>query len=166
MPGRQGRADHIELVPVDGAQRCVEAQLALVPRRWSPRGVTAGTDGRVAAGQDVGSRYAAVSRDHNPIHLHRLTARAFEFPKAIAHGMYTKARRLAALDPRLPEAYTVDVRFGRPVLLPATVQASVIATGKGWNITVHNPDGHPHLTGAIIPTSEAMAVSARRPSAG
>jgi len=68
---------------------------------------------------DLGRRYAAVSGDRNPIHLHPLTARAFGFPRAIAHGMWTKARCLAAL--RLPDALTADVRFKKPVLLPSTV---------------------------------------------
>ena len=36
-------------------------------------------------------------------------ARLFGFPRAIAHGMWTKARCLAALEGRLPDAYTVDV---------------------------------------------------------
>jgi acyl dehydratase len=97
---------------------------------------------------DIGRRYAAVSGDYNPIHLHRLTARAFGFPQAIAHGMYTKARCLAVLDARLPEAYTMDVRFGRPTLLPSTVHVRISSAG-GWKITVHNPDGRPHLTGSI-----------------
>jgi hypothetical protein len=68
---------------------------------------------------DVGRRYAAVSGDRNPIHLHPLSARAFGFPRAIAHGMWTKARCLAAL--RLPDALTVEVRFKKPILLPSTV---------------------------------------------
>jgi acyl dehydratase len=68
---------------------------------------------------DPGRRYAAVSGDRNPIHLHPLTARAFGFPRAIAHGMWTKARCLAAL--RLPGALTAEVRFKQPVLLPSTV---------------------------------------------
>ena len=53
---------------------------------------------------DIGRRYAAVSGDRNPIHLYPLTARAFGFPRAIAHGMWLKARTLAALEGRLPEA--------------------------------------------------------------
>jgi acyl dehydratase len=69
--------------------------------------------------EDLGRRYAAVSGDHNPIHLHALTAKAFGFPRAIAHGMWTKARCLAAL--RLPDALTADVRFKKPILLPSTV---------------------------------------------
>ncbi|MDQ3760804.1 MAG: hypothetical protein M3460_03660 [Actinomycetota bacterium] len=102
--------------------------------------------------EDVGRRYAAVSGDCNPIHLHRLIARLFGFPRAIAHGMYTMARFLAALGPRLPRAYTVDVRFGRPALLPSTVQVSLMAaTGNSWNVAVHNPDGRPHLAGTISP---------------
>jgi MaoC like domain len=68
---------------------------------------------------DLGRRYAAVSGDHNPIHLHALTARAFGFPRAIAHGMWTKARCLAAL--RLPDAFEAEVRFRKPILLPSTV---------------------------------------------
>jgi acyl dehydratase len=70
---------------------------------------------------DLGRRYASVSGDRNPIHLHALTARLFGFPAAIAHGMWTKARSLAALEGRLPRAYTVAVAFKRPILLPATV---------------------------------------------
>lgn len=36
---------------------------------------------------DLGRRYARVSGDINPIHLHALSARAFGFRRAIAHGM-------------------------------------------------------------------------------
>ena len=49
---------------------------------------------------DLGRRYASVSGDLNPIHVHPLSARLFGFPTAIAHGMWTKARCLAALEPR------------------------------------------------------------------
>jgi hypothetical protein len=68
---------------------------------------------------DLGRRYAAVSGDHNPIHLHSLSAKAFGFPRAIAHGMWTKARCLAAL--RVPDSFEVDVKFKKPILLPSTV---------------------------------------------
>jgi acyl dehydratase len=71
---------------------------------------------------DLGRRYAAVSGDRNPIHMHSLTAKPLGFPAAIAHGMWTKARALAALDARLPDAFAVDVRFRRPILLPAKVE--------------------------------------------
>jgi acyl dehydratase len=70
---------------------------------------------------DLGRRYAAVSGDRNPIHMHSLTAKAFGFPSAIAHGMWTKARCLAALEPLLPRAYEVSVEFLKPILLPSRV---------------------------------------------
>jgi MaoC like domain len=68
---------------------------------------------------DLGRRYADVSGDHNPIHLHAWSAKPFGFQRAIAHGMWTKARCLAAL--RLPEAFTAEVRFKKPILLPGKV---------------------------------------------
>jgi acyl dehydratase len=70
---------------------------------------------------DLGRRYGAVSGDLNPIHVHQLSARLFGFDSAIAHGMWTKARSLAALGPQLPGAFAVEVAFRRPLLLPATV---------------------------------------------
>ena len=70
---------------------------------------------------DLGRRYAAVSGDHNPIHLYGVTAKAFGFPRQIAHGMWSKARCLAALEGRLPDAVRVDVAFKKPILLPGRV---------------------------------------------
>ena len=70
---------------------------------------------------DLGRSYAGVSGDRNPIHLYGVTAKAFGFPRQIAHGMWSKARCLAALQPRLPDAFEVAVDFKKPVLLPATV---------------------------------------------
>ncbi len=71
---------------------------------------------------DLGRQYAAVSGDRNPIHMHALSAKLFGFPTAIAHGMWTKARCLAALGPRLDEKFTAEVAFRKPILLPATVK--------------------------------------------
>ncbi len=75
----------------------------------------------MAAARDLGRRYASVSGDVNLIHIHPLGAKLLGFPSAIAHGMWTKARCLAALEGRLPEAFTVEVSFRRPIVLPATV---------------------------------------------
>jgi acyl dehydratase len=97
---------------------------------------------------DLGRRYAAVSGDHNPIHLYGLTAKAFGFPRQIAHGMWTKARSLAALDGRLPDAVTVDVAFKKPVLLPGTVAFGSRREDDGYDFSLTRPkDGAPHLVG-------------------
>ena len=99
---------------------------------------------------DLGRRYGAVAGDVNPIHLHPLSARLFGFPKAIAHGMWTKARCLAALEPRLPEAVRVSVRFRRPILLPSTVVFLTADTEGGMAFAVRSRSGTPHLEGEIV----------------
>ena len=71
-------------------------------------------------GEDVGRRYATASGDRNPIHLHPLTARLFGFRRAIAHGMWTAARCLAAHG--TPQSALVRAEFRAPVLLPGTVE--------------------------------------------
>ncbi|MFG2043382.1 MaoC/PaaZ C-terminal domain-containing protein [Dactylosporangium sp. NPDC048998] len=99
----------------------------------------------------TGTDYARVSGDRNPIHTSRILARAFGFPATIAHGMWTKARCLAALEGRLPDAYAVEVAFKLPVLLPATVGFSATPDGAGWRFAVHDRrTGKPHLAGTIV----------------
>jgi hypothetical protein len=98
-------------------------------------------------GADTGRRYAAVSGDRNPIHLHASTARLFGFRTAIAHGMYTKARCLAALDARLPDAYEVAVDFAKPLPLPSRATFAAARTHDGWDFSVAGRA--PHLTGQL-----------------
>ena len=101
---------------------------------------------------DLGRRYAAVSGDHNPIHLYPLTAKAFGFPRQIAHGMWTKARCVAALDNRLPDAVTVRVEFKKPVFLPGTVALGSRIDDDGFAFSLSRPkDGAPHLVGRATP---------------
>ena len=101
---------------------------------------------------DLGRRYAAVSGDHNPIHLYGVTAKAFGFPRQIAHGMWSKARCLAALDGRLPDAVTVEVAFKKPVLLPGTVAFGSTKVGDGYAFALRDAKGDaPHLFGRATP---------------
>jgi acyl dehydratase len=103
-------------------------------------------------GGDLGRRYASVSGDMNPIHMHWLSAKALGFPSAIAHGMWTKARCLAALEGRLPESFSVEVTFKRPIVLPATVAFGEAALGSGTGVRFGVRDarrGTPHLDGSV-----------------
>lgn len=101
---------------------------------------------------DQGRRYAGVSGDSNPIHLHPLSARLFGFPRPIAHGMWVKARCLAALEGHLPGAFTVEVRFKLPMLLPAKAAFSTAARGEGREFAVHDArSGKPHVAGGVNP---------------
>ncbi len=98
--------------------------------------------------EDLGRRYGAVSGDRNPIHLYPLTAKAFGFPRHIAHGMWTKARCIAALENRLPDAVRVEVGFKKPVFLPGSVAFGAVQTGSGFDFALTNPKtGAPHLMG-------------------
>ncbi len=101
---------------------------------------------------DIGRQYGSVSGDRNPIHMSSLAARGFGFPKAIAHGMWSKARALASLEGRLPDAFDVDVLFKLPVLLPATVEYATRASGDDWQFAVRSRSGKPHLAGVVTPT--------------
>jgi acyl dehydratase len=97
---------------------------------------------------DLGRRYAAVSGDHNPIHLYPLTAKALGFPRQIAHGMWTMARSVAYLENRLPDAVRVDVAFKKPVLLPGSVAFGSTPVDGGYAFSLSSPkSGAPHLAG-------------------
>lgn len=115
-----------------------------------PGGPGAGATWKLGGG--LGRRYAAVSGDRNPIHMHSLTAKPLGFPRAIAHGMWTKARCLAALESRLPDGFAVDVRFRKPILLPGKVRFA--STNEGDEIDFAVLDAKrdtPHLDGHVAP---------------
>ena len=121
------------------------------PRPEVPTGAPTGL---WTLGADVGRRYAAVSGDRNPIHLSALGAKAFGFPRAIAHGMYTASRALADVGVARGEAFRWDVAFDRPVLLPGTVSVRVVAddgpTGPGFSYVGWSKD-RVHLSGRVAP---------------
>jgi hypothetical protein len=119
-----------------------------VERRLDPGALEPSATWKVPG--DIGRRYADVSGDRNPIHLHPLTARLFGFPSAIAHGMWTLARCLAAFEGRIPARHTSEAAFQAPLKIPGK---AVLATGdrKGaWDFSLERPDGdRAHVVGTI-----------------
>jgi acyl dehydratase len=98
----------------------------------------------------LGRRYASVSGDRNPIHMHSWTAKPLGFPAAIAHGMWTKARCLAALESRLPDAFAAEVRFRKPILLPGRVELASEQLDDEIAFSVRDAKRKtPHLDGRI-----------------
>ncbi len=98
----------------------------------------------------LGRDYAKVSGDYNPIHMTALSARAFGFPRAIAHGMWTLARAAAALQPpkRLASA-AISGEFKLPMLLPGDASlwtASPSPTSRELEVRDIAGD-KPHLRG-------------------
>lgn len=109
---------------------------------------------------DLGRRYAAVSGDRNPIHMHALSARLFGFPRAIAHGMWTKARCLAALEPA-PDSFGIETSFRKPILLPAEVAFCAETQEGRVRFAVRGRAGAVrHLDGLLEPLNETGGVSA------
>ncbi|MFF2844771.1 MaoC family dehydratase [Streptomyces sp. NPDC058001] len=96
---------------------------------------------------DLGRRYGAASGDRNPIHLHPLSARLFGFPRAVAHGMWTVARCLAAHSTDGPVRVRAD--FRAPVLLPATVTYG--ASGAAFDLRSGDDGGRLHVRGEARP---------------
>ncbi len=98
--------------------------------------------------ENTGRRYALVSGDFNLIHIHAVTAKAFGFKQAIAHGMWSKARALASLE--LPEAYEADVNFKLPMYLPSRVELLSAEQGQDTVFLICNAKSHkPHVAGCI-----------------
>ncbi|MEC5405563.1 MaoC/PaaZ C-terminal domain-containing protein [Paraburkholderia sp. MPAMCS5] len=100
----------------------------------------------------LGRDYASVSGDYNPIHLSALSAKAFGFPRAIAHGMWTLARAASSLQPPKPLAEaTLSAEFKLPMPLPG--EASLWSAASSLierDMEVRDMAGDkPHLRGRM-----------------
>jgi hypothetical protein len=102
--------------------------------------------------KNIGRQYAKVSGDYNPHHLSAFFARLFGFKRAIAHGMWSLARSIAALEKQFcdNDLFSVDVSFKRPLFLPGTAS---LGAKKDKNIIIFelrdNATKIPHLAGTI-----------------
>lgn len=107
----------------------------------------------IRAPENTGRHYAAVSGDRNPIHMHALTAKAFGFPRAIAHGMWSLARSVAELEQQegwKPGAMKVECQFRKPLFLPGSARLNWQAEASGMDYQLLNEQGDaPCLSGRI-----------------
>ncbi|MHC8304037.1 MaoC family dehydratase [Pseudomonas sp. PB3P13] len=109
---------------------------------------------RWKAPADIGRQYANVSGDYNPIHLSAASAKLFGFPTAIAHGLWNKARTLAALDQHLPTANVeIAVQFRKPVRLPSEVTLLASAAGSSGDFQLIGAGDLEHMVGHWRPIS-------------
>ncbi len=108
------------------------------------------TVARWELGSNLGRKYAAVSGDRNPIHLFKLTAQAFGFPRQIAHGMWAKAAALSQLTEVLPDAFTVRVDFRKPLLLPSKADFGYREGNRHVDFAIYDPETRdPQLVGRV-----------------
>ncbi|MBK7003879.1 MAG: acyl dehydratase [Burkholderiales bacterium] len=103
------------------------------------------------AASDLGRRYGEVSGDRNPIHLTAVSAKLFGFRRAIAHGMWTKARALSCLLPAQQlEQASVAVDFKTPLFLPSRASLWSARKSDGALFEVRDAKGQrPHLRGQL-----------------
>lgn len=99
----------------------------------------------------LGRRYGFISGDVNPIHMSDLTARAFGFPKAIAHGMWSLARVASDFEPeRFNGGCELSVNFKLPIFMPAWLMLQRWAIENGSAFALRDAQGEkPHLTGTL-----------------
>lgn len=104
----------------------------------------------IVAPRSVGRRYGWLSGDLNPIHLGDVGARLFGFERAVAHGMWSMARSLAALDPvALAPPVRVHVEFKLPLFLPSTARLEHWPRDGRRVFVLKDAEGQrPHLAGS------------------
>jgi hypothetical protein len=100
----------------------------------------------------LGRRYGFISGDVNPIHMSDLSARAFGFPKAIAHGMWSLGRLASDFEPaQFDGGCELSVSFKLPIFMPSwlMLQRWPIENGSGFALRDAQGD-KPHLTGTLM----------------
>ena len=118
---RQTRASQGAAAPAPGVAQAGSSQAV---KAHSPVEVLGGTWTALCTlpvPENQGRRYAAIAGDWNPIHQRAWLARRFGFDRAIVHGTWTMARALVAAGWPQHEAYSLQARFRKPVLLPSTM---------------------------------------------
>ncbi len=97
---------------------------------------------------NLGREYGALSGDRNPIHLWPVTAQMFGFKRPIIHGMWSMARCLAALMPKVNnQPFVMDVSFKMPIFLPSSVKFSYDESCEQLDFLLTSANGRAHLIG-------------------
>ena len=129
-------------------------------------GQTAETS-RVVGAADI-EAFAAVSGDHNPIHLDEAYAKTTTFGERIAHGMLSASYISGLIANKLPGAGAIylgqSLRFRRPVkigdLVVVRVTVKALDAGRG-HVTL---DTVCEVGGKTVIDGEALVIAPRRPA--
>jgi acyl dehydratase len=99
----------------------------------------------------LGRRYGFISGDVNPIHMSDLTARAFGFPRAIAHGMWSLGRLASDFEEaQFNGGCELNVTFKLPIYMPAWLMLQRWEIENGSAFALRDAQGEkPHLTGTL-----------------
>lgn len=130
------------------------------PRREKPRVPASARElGRWRLSAKAGLDFAKLTGDFNPIHWVPGYARASGFKNVILHGFGTLARAVEGVNRglysgRVDAIESLDVRFTRPLVLPARVGLYVSRQDEGpsYELFVGDAPGGPaYLTGSFTP---------------
>jgi len=137
--------------PVSSAQAARSARQTL--RYEKPAAGTAVLSEPIEAPADVGWRFGLLSGDLNPIHIGDFTARRFGFNSAVAHGMWSMARSLAALGTAIQAVpLQISVEFKLPLFLPGMARLEHWpADGRRVFVLKDGEGQRPHLAGELRP---------------
>jgi len=99
----------------------------------------------------LGRRYGFISGDVNPIHMSDLTARAFGFPQAIAHGMWSLGRLASDFEAaQFDGGCELNVTFKLPIYMPSWLMLQRWEIENGAAFALRDAQGEkPHLTGTL-----------------
>jgi hypothetical protein len=151
---------------VVGGQPRWDETCTFLARKRTPAGAAKTTAGRtLESGADglavksssfrapagLGRRYGFISGDVNPIHMSDLTARAFGFPKAIAHGMWSLGRLASDFEAaQFDGGCELNVSFKLPIFMPAWLMLQRWDIENGSAFALRDAQGEkPHLTGTL-----------------
>jgi hypothetical protein len=152
---------------VVAGQPCWDETCTFLARRRTPAGVAKTTTGlkppeggpdavaiksssfRAPAG--LGRRYGFISGDVNPIHMSDLTAKAFGFPKAIAHGMWSLGRLASDFEPaQFDGGCELSASFKLPIFMPSWLMLQRWEIENGSAFALRDAQGEkPHVTGTL-----------------
>jgi len=137
--------------PSTGKQAARSARQTLRYEKPDETDVPAGID--IDVPRAMGRRYGWLSGDLNPIHLGDRGARLFGFDRAVAHGMWSMARTLAALGKGslIPPVH-VHVEFKFPLFMPCVAHLEHWPRdGRRVFVLKDAESGRPHLAGSTRP---------------
>ncbi len=134
-----------------GKQAARSARQTLRYEKPVESAMTAGID--VPVPRAIGRRYGWLSGDLNPIHLGDRGARLFGFDRAVAHGMWTMARTLAALGAEsTAPPMRVHVEFKFPLFMPCVAHLEHWPRDARRVFVLKDKESErPHLAGSTRP---------------
>jgi len=133
--------------------QCDTEPAKIVKRKTKPAPSVPVSNSSWNINRNSGRRYAMVTGDINPIHIHNFFARRFGFKRAVAHGMWTNGRALADLRCHVPKPpYRVTTVFHLPIYLGERVlfQYSLNENNISYEIK-HTNNLLVYMSGSISP---------------